>query len=143
MIAIATLEHLKIGEVAACSGIPVKTIRYYEELGLLSPVVHRSRSKYRLFDKSIYNRLAFIKRAQALGLSLKEIKEILAVRDAGHLPCGVVKQTLLLKLREIDRQMKALEMLRLELQEILSGWQDMPDRESIDRTICPNIQLDL
>jgi hypothetical protein len=39
--------------------------------------------------------------------------------------------------------MKALEMLRLELQEILSGWQDMPDRERIDRTICPNIQLDL
>lgn len=140
MIVLEAIEHLKIGEVATSSGIPVKTIRYYEELGLLSPVVQRSQSRYRLFDKSIFNRLAFIKRAQALGLSLKEIKEILAVRDAGNLPCGVVKQSLQFKLREIEQQIEALEILKSELQGILGGWQDMPARERIDRTICPNIQ---
>ena len=131
---------MKIGEVAKRSGLPIKTIRYYEELHLLTSVVKRSSSGYRLFFPSVFNRLAFIKRAQSLGLSLNEIQEILRVHDSGILPCGVVKQHLLLKLEKINQQIESLEILKSELQGILSGWQDMPPSEKISRTICPNIQ---
>jgi MerR family transcriptional regulator, copper efflux regulator len=135
--------RLKIGEVAAQSNLPVKTIRYYEELGLLIPSVQRTESGYRLFDESVFNRLAFIKRSQSLGLSLSEIQKILAVRDADQIPCGVVKELLVGKLEAIKEQIKALEILQFELEGILSGWQDSPTHEKIAQTICPNIQLEL
>lgn len=134
--------RLKIGEVATQSGLPVKTIRYYEEIGLLVPTVERSPTGYRLFQDEVLNRLAFIKRSQSLGLSLSEIKEILELYDRGQLPCGEVKQRLKEKLTAIAQQIEALETLRTELQGLLSGWQDRPSSDRIARTICPNIQSD-
>lgn len=136
------VQQLKIGEVASQSGLPVKTIRYYEEIGLLAPTVQRSESGYRLFDHQVLNRLAFIKRAKSFGLSLNEIKTILDLHDQGQLPCDEVKLMVQQKLIEIAEQIKALETLRGELQDLLSGWQDRPSADRIARTICPNIQLD-
>jgi MerR family transcriptional regulator, copper efflux regulator len=132
---------LKIGEVAETSGLPVKTIRYYEEIGLLIPTVQRSEAHYRMFQAEVLNRLAFIKRSQALGLNLKEIQQILAVHDHGELPCGDIKQHLEAKVAAISHQIDALTTLRAELQGILSGWQDQPPADRIQQTICPNIQL--
>ena len=141
MISTAVLtQWLKIGEVASRSGIPVKTIRYYEEIGLLTPTVKRSESGYRLFSSSVVNRLAFIKRSQSLGLSLSEIQELLAVHDAGELPCGAVKDHLQTKVEAISAQIKALEILRADLQGLLSGWQEQPPQHLIAQTICPNLQ---
>lgn len=134
---------LKIGTVATESGLPVKTVRYYEDIGLLSPTVERSESGYRLFEPSVLERLAFIRRAQSLGLSLNEIGQILSVHDQGHLPCGEVKQRLEAKLDSITAQIEALETLRDELRGILSGWQEQPSPERIAKTICPNIQTDI
>ncbi|MCY7382293.1 MAG: heavy metal-responsive transcriptional regulator [Microcoleus sp. CAN_BIN18] len=140
---ISVAEKLyKIGSVAACSGLSVKTVRYYEEIGLLSPAVARSPAGYRLFEEAVFNRLSFIKRSQALGLSLQEIKDILQVRDRGKLPCPEAKQHLTAKVKAISGQIAALETLKTELQGILSGWQDQPSPECITRTICPNIQGD-
>jgi DNA-binding transcriptional MerR regulator len=138
----ATLDWDKIGQVADKSGLSVKTIRYYEDIGLLDPVVDRTDSGYRIFHPRIYNRLAFIKRAQSLGLSLQEINEILKVHDAGSLPCGVVKEHLAAKLATIEEQIRSLQILRAELQGILSGWQDPPPLKGLDQTICPNLQVD-
>lgn len=140
MTRVVTNELLKIGQVATESGLPVKTIRYYEELGLLKPLVQRSSSRYRLFQPQIVSRLGFIKRAQSLGLSLQEIQEILTIRDNGKLPCGVAKGLLEAKLVGINQQIAALETLKLELQGLLSGWQDMPVERQVEQTICPNIQ---
>lgn len=132
---------LKIGEVAAESGLPVKTVRYYEETGLLVPMVERSETGYRLFQPQVLNRLAFIRRSQALGLTLQEIQQILAVHDQGQLPCGDVRQHLELKLEAIEQQIHSLETLRTELRGILSGWQDQPSSDRLAQTICPNIQV--
>lgn len=132
---------LKIGEVAVSSNLPIKTIRYYEEIGLLSPTVYRSESNYRLFEPAVLNRLAFIKRSQSLGLSLHEIQEILNVHDQGQLPCGEVKQNLERKVEQISAQIKALELLQTELQGILSGWQDQPAAAVAAETICPNLAV--
>ncbi|MGK7927293.1 MAG: heavy metal-responsive transcriptional regulator [Spirulina sp.] len=129
-----------MGGVAKESGLSVKTIRYYEDQGLLVPTVKRSPTGYRLFKPEVFSRLDFIKRARSLGLSLNEIGEILAVRDRGELPCGIVRERLLLKLKTIREQIEALELLQSELQVILSGWQDKPDDNQLNRTICPNLQ---
>lgn len=137
-----TGKLLKIGQVAATSGLPIKTIRYYEEIGLLSPSVERSAAGYRLFGESVFNRLDFIKRAQSLGLSLNEIREILQIRDRGELPCHEVKHHLELKLQKINDRIQALETLKAELQQILLGWQEQPSPSRIAKTICPNIQTD-
>lgn len=141
MMSNPALDHcLKIGEVASRSGISVKTIRYYEEIGLLVPETARSESGYRLFAPTVLNRLAFIKRSQALGLSLIEIQAILEIHDSGELPCGALKQHLLLKVEEITKQIKSLEILKSELLGLLSGWQEQPPHYAIAQTICPNIQ---
>lgn len=138
-ISVAGKLH-KIGEVAALSGLSVKTIRYYEEIGLLAPTVKRSAVGYRLFTEAVLNRLAFIKRAQSLSLSLNEIKVILEIRDRGQLPCGEVKLHLETKVEAITKQIEALEILRADLQGILAHWQEQPPVERVKGTICPNIQ---
>lgn len=139
MVVTAAERLLKIGEVAEFSQLPIKTIRYYEELGLLTPTVSRSDSNYRLFQPSVLLRLAFIRRAQSLGLSLREIQEILQVHDDGQLPCAEVKQNLQLKVQQLDAQIAALEILRGELIRLLSGWQEFSESQVPEEIICPNL----
>lgn len=131
---------LKIGEVAANSHLPIKTIRYYEEIGLLTPTVSRSESNYRLFKSTVLGRLAFIKRSQSLGLTLREIQDILAVHDQGQLPCDDVKHNLQKKVQQVTEQIESLQLLRSELQGLLSGWQDQPPENLVAQTICPNLE---
>ncbi|NEU71789.1 heavy metal-responsive transcriptional regulator [Hassallia byssoidea VB512170] len=126
-----------IGSVAKESGVSIKTIRYYDELGLLK-VSGRTEGGFRLFDSDVFARLNFIKRAQNLGLSLSEIKDFLDVYDGGELPCEHIKPKLEDKLMTIDEQIRQLFILRQELQGLLSGWETIP--ESSEQTICPIIE---
>jgi len=126
-----------IGSVAKDSGIPIKTIRYYDELGLLK-TSGRTEGGYRLFSADVLSRLKFIKRAQSLGLSLSEIKEFLEVHDQGNLPCDHIKVKLEDKVADIDRQIRQLQLLKQELEGLLSGWETLPDHP--EETICPIIE---
>lgn len=131
-------EELKrIGAVAKESGLPIKTIRYYDELGLLK-TYGRTEGNYRLFNSDVFGRLRFIKRAQNLGLTLLEIKEFLDVHDQGDLPCDHIKVRLTDKLDEIEQQIQQLAILKQELAGLLSGWQVRPD--VAEKTICPIIE---
>ena len=132
-------NRLKIGELAHLSGLSVKTIRYYEDIGLLAPTVERSSSGYRLFQSQVLNRLTFIKRAQSLGLSLQEIKPLLALHDRGELPCPEVKQQLQKKINAIASEMEALKTQQAELQSILKVWQEQPPSRQLNESICPNL----
>lgn len=127
----------QIGVVAKESGVPIKTIRYYEELGLLQSS-GRTEGGFRLFKPDVLERLHFIKRAQSLGLSLSEIKEFLNVHDSGELPCEHIKIKLEEKVKAIDEQIRQLLILRQELSGLLSGWEIKPDRNH--GTICPIIE---
>ncbi len=127
----------QIGLVAKESGVPIKTIRYYEELGLLK-ASSRTEGGFRLFDSDVFVRLNFIKRAQSLGLSLLEIKEFLDVHDQGELPCDHVEVKLKDKIVTITQQIKQLQILKLELEGLLSGWETVP--EIPEDTICPIIE---
>ena len=130
---------LLIGQVTALSGIPIRTIRYYEGLGLLKSS-GRTEGGFRQFSSEVLSRLAFIKRAQNLGLSLEEIGEILKVYDEGKPPCGEIKEKLEDKLLEIDRQIEQLLTLQTELKGLLSGWKSFPAQQP--GIICPIIQGD-
>lgn len=131
-------EELKlIGNVARSSGVPIKTIRYYEELGLLRSL-GRTEGGFRLFNSDVLARLNFIKRAQSLGLTLSEIKDFLNVYDGGELPCVHIKAKLQDKMTAIDEQIQQLLILRQELSGLVSGWETIP--ENPKKTICPIIE---
>jgi DNA-binding transcriptional MerR regulator len=127
----------QIGSIAKESGVPIKTIRYYEELGLLQ-ASGRTEGGFRLFNSDVFARLSFIKRAQSLGLSLSEIKEFLDVHDKGQLPCDRIQVKLYEKIDNINHQIQQLQVLKLELVELLSGEETRP-KNSAD-TICPIIE---
>jgi DNA-binding transcriptional MerR regulator len=128
---------LQIGQVSASSGVPIKTIRYYEELGLLKPL-GRTESRFRLFEPVTINRLTFIKRLQKLGLSLQEIAEILQVYDRGLTPCDEIKHKLEQQMRDIDRRIQELQTLRGEIGSLLGDW--TPAEEARVGEICPILQ---
>jgi MerR family Zn(II)-responsive transcriptional regulator of zntA len=107
-------KKLRIGELAAELGLNPKTIRYYEQIGLL-PAVPRTESGYRLYGAADIERLRFIGKAKAVGLSLEEIGEILALRREGRAPCEHVLELLNRKLAAVDRQLRALRDFRREL----------------------------
>lgn len=125
-----------IGSVAKESGLPIKTVRYYEELGLLN-TLGRTEGGFRIFDSDVLVRLSFIKRAQRLGLSLLEIKELLEVHDRGSLPCGDVKVKLTERLAEVDHQIQQLLLLKGELEGLLSMQET--EAEQFEEIICPII----
>jgi DNA-binding transcriptional MerR regulator len=102
------------GEVARRLDLGVQTLHYYEREGLI-PETPRSEAGYRLFSPELVGRVAFIKKAQALGLPLAEIREILKLADEGACPCGHVQRSLDAKLREVDDRLRELRSFRNEL----------------------------
>jgi DNA-binding transcriptional MerR regulator len=126
----------QIGVVAKESGVPIKTIRYYEELGLLKSS-GRTEGGFRLFNTDVLARLHFIKRSQSLGLTLGEIKEFLNVHDEGELPCEHIKTKLEDKVQAIDDQIQQLLILKQDLSGMLSSWEIQS--EIYHPTICPII----
>jgi DNA-binding transcriptional MerR regulator len=109
---------MKIGEVAQLTGTPTKTIRFYEDAGLL-PAPARTPSGYRDYQPQIVQRLRFIHRGQAAGLSLREIGQILAIYDRGEAPCGHVRQMLRTRLDQVRAQQAELIALEGHLHTLL------------------------
>lgn len=105
---------MRIGELASRSGVTAKTIRYYEAIGLV-PRPPRSSSGYRDYDESAADRLAFIRAAQAAGLTLGQIRSVIALRDEGEAPCGYVTDLLQSRAAELERRIAELTALRAEL----------------------------
>jgi DNA-binding transcriptional MerR regulator len=108
---------MRIGELAEAVGVTTKTIRFYESFGLL-PEAPRTASGYRSYEDSDAGRLRFIKTAQRLGLSLDEIREIIAFRDRGERPCGYVAAVLDRQVRGLDRRIQDMAQLRDELRQL-------------------------
>ncbi|MDP8928959.1 MAG: heavy metal-responsive transcriptional regulator [Actinomycetota bacterium] len=102
---------MKIGEMAAMAGVTTKTLRFYEERGLL-PAPTRTPSGYRDYPPEALNRLDFIRRGRNAGLTLAQISEILDLRDAGHAPCHHVEDLLGHRLAHLDRQIADLQEMR-------------------------------
>ena len=122
---------LRIGEVAKRTGLPVKTIRYYCDEGLLQPRA-RSESGYRLFDEENLAELTIIRSLRAMDVSIPELARILEVRRAGVCNCSVLKDSITAKMESINLRIAELAAMKEELARLLGSWQDCgglkPDR---------------
>jgi MerR family transcriptional regulator, copper efflux regulator len=105
---------MKIGEIAAQAGIPAKTIRFWEDQHLLPPPA-RTPSGYRDYDRAVLERLAFIRQAQAAGLTLGHIRQVLDIRDGGEPPCVHVTGLISQRLGEVEARLAELARARDQL----------------------------
>lgn len=104
----------QVGEVSRTLGINPQTLYFYERIGLIPPP-ERTAAGYRLFSQSDIERLAFIVQVKTLGLSLDEIKDIVALKDGRSLTCQAVHERLCKKLNEIEQQIQQLQALHNQL----------------------------
>jgi MerR family copper efflux transcriptional regulator len=126
---------MRIGEVATQSGVPIKTIRYYEGIGVLAPPA-RSPSGYRDYGAEIIERLRFIRASQAVGLSLGEIRKIVAYRDRGEVPCAHVLGLLRQRSTDVTKRLAELEDARTTLDGLVARASNLrPEDCSVD-SVC-------
>jgi Hg(II)-responsive transcriptional regulator len=111
------MDMLSIGQVARRAGVGVETVRFYEREGLLEEPPRRA-SGYRQYDEQVVKRLHFIKRAQKLGFSLKEITELLLLRVDGQHSCEEVKQATSAKITEVEQKLIELQRMRQALLQV-------------------------
>jgi len=105
---------LRIGQLARQSGFTTKTLRYYEEIGLLAPAGRRENG-YRAYTDEAISRLRFVRRAKDLGLPLDDIRTILEISGEGRAPCEHVLVVVEREVSQIETQMRRLRQMRGDL----------------------------
>jgi len=125
---------MRIGELAAAVGVPAQTIRFYEPRGLL-PEPARGANGYRYYPDQSTSRVAFIRAAQAAGLTLTEIG-IIDLRDDGHLPCAHVTNLIDAKLADVRGRMRDLAALATGLEQLLDRSHHLDPADCTDTDIC-------
>lgn len=125
---------MRIRELAARSGVPARTIRYYADRRLIAPA-GRSEGGYRLFDERTLRELRFVKRGQRLGLSLAEIKPLLKAAEQGE-PSKILRAKLTRQLGVVDERIAELSAVRHELQALVTSTEG-PCRD--DLCLCKTV----
>jgi len=108
------MNDMTSGQLAARAGVNVETVRYYERNGLLAPPP-RSAAGYRRYPGEAVRRLRFIKRAQALGFTLEEVRELLDLQARPNATCADVRGRAEAKIVDVDRRLGELKALRAAL----------------------------
>lgn len=108
---------MRIGELAERSGVSAKTLRFWESAGLLADP-GRTPSGYRNYNPEVLDRLDFIRQAQAAGLTLAEIRQVLTIADDGEPPCGHVTDLIAQHLEEVDHRIRELTGTRAVLEHL-------------------------
>ena len=122
---------MNIGTVSEKSGLPAKTIRYYEDIGLIRP--ERRDNGYRDYSTEDVHRLRFLQRSRGLGFSVEECRQLLSLYGDSHRESADVKAIALAKLDDIDRKIRELTGLRKMLQQLVHSC------HGDDRPECPII----
>ncbi len=110
---------MNIGEVATRAGLPRKTIRYYEEIGLITPL--RDRNGYRAFRESDLHKLAFLARARALGFSIEDCRTLMALYEDESRASADVKRLAQEHLQQIDDKIGQLQSMRSTLDSLVQA----------------------
>jgi len=132
---------MRIGELARRSGVATTALRYYEKVGLL-PESARSVSGYRDYERDSLPRLAFIRAAQAIGLSVAEIREVINIRDGGTPPCAHVLQLIEQHRAEVRARIRQLQQLETDLGLIAEQGATVDPAECDPAGICKVIPTD-
>lgn len=131
-----------IGEVARATGVTTKTLRYYEAEGLLHQP-HRTPNGYRNYSTDVVARVAFIRHAQAAGLTLHQIQGVLAVRDEGHAPCLHVGELVADRLDDVDQRLRELRETRGQLRQLQQRLAALDPAHCRPTSICSAITPDV
>jgi len=128
---------MNIGQAAERSGLPPKTIRYYEEIGLVAP--DRAENGYRDYDETNVHNLRFVQRARALGFSVEECRQLLALYQDRTRSSADVKALAREKLHEIDRKIAQMKELRATLVTLIDACHGdaRPECPILDGLACP------
>lgn len=110
---------MNIGDVSARSGLPPKTIRYYEDIGLVKP--HRSENGYRSFAESDLHKLAFLGRARSLGFSIEDCRTLMALYEDKSRASADVKHLATDHLQRIETKIAELEAMRSTLTTLVNS----------------------
>ena len=127
---------LKIGQLARQVGVTAKAIRFYEAKRVL-PRPTRGANGYRLYGQDSVETLTFVKQAAGLGLTLAEIREIIAIRHGGGPPCTHVRRLLQDKAGELDRKLRDLINIRWQIRRSLAAWTRSSRRRAV---VCQHIE---
>lgn len=114
---------MKIGQVSKLSGLPVKTIRFYCDQGLIEPA-RRSESGYRLFHESVLAELQLIRSLRELDMPLEELRAVLQVRRSGVCNCSSLKSGIRSQIDAINHKIADLDRLGHQLSDLLASWTD-------------------
>lgn len=110
---------MRIGEAARAAGVGVETIRYYERRGLIARPARPARGGARTYPEETVARIRFIRQAQSIGFSLREIKELVSLQLDPDADCGEVRARAQAKLDEVNRKITGLGAMREKLEEVL------------------------
>ncbi|MEX3657233.1 heavy metal-responsive transcriptional regulator [Mycobacteroides abscessus] len=124
---------MRIGEVAHLSGVPARTLRFYETQRLLAPP-QRLANGYRDYTPDVVGRLRFIRSAQGAGLTLTHVRDVLDLHDRGLAPCARVNELLAQRLAAVQEQISALITLQFTLQTLLGRARN--DAPGTDVDVC-------
>jgi MerR family copper efflux transcriptional regulator len=116
----AEIETMTVGAAAKRAGVKIDTIRYYERRGLL-PKPSRTDGGYRVLTEAAVRRLRFIKQAQALGFTLNEIKQLLALRVTPGATCADVRHRAEAKAADIEKKIASLRAMKRALEQLVSA----------------------
>jgi len=131
---------MKIGELAHETKLTTKTIRYYENIGLI-PEPDRDVNDYREYTNQAIQRLLFIRDAQATGLTLTEIASILELREEGQGTCNHVVELLERHLRDLDKHLKELRKTRKQLAALTERARSLNPAHCTDPIRCQTIAI--
>lgn len=129
---------MRIGEVAAATGVSAKTLRYYEAEGLLHAPA-RTPSGYRDYRPEVVDRVGFIRQAKAAGLTIRQIRQVLAVRDGGEAPCRHVAELVDQRLAEVEHRLRELRATRAQLRELGKRLGELDPADCEPATVCSAI----
>jgi MerR family transcriptional regulator, copper efflux regulator len=114
-------KGMTISRAAERAGVGIETIRFYERRGLIEQPSRPRSGGYRVYEGAVVERIRFIRQAQELGFSLREIMELLSLRADPAADCGEVRAQAVSKRQEVDRKITQLQQMRAALDELIAS----------------------
>jgi MerR family copper efflux transcriptional regulator len=115
------MKDMTIGKAARAAGVSIETVRFYERRHLIVRPSKPSDGGFRLYPPETVERVRFIRQAQGLGFSLREIEDLLSLRANPATDCGLVRERAVIKLEDVERRIGELECFRRALQDLIAA----------------------
>ena len=126
---------MRTGELAERAGITTEAVRFYERVGVLSAPA-RTPSGYRDYDEAAVERLSFVRAAQVVGLTLGQIREVIAFRDQGEPPCALVLDLIRLRSAELGARIAEMRRIKAELDHLAERARTLRPEDCPEATVC-------